>query len=102
MRSTNWPMWPPGGSPGPRPVSVSELAGLPPAIRTRLLKRAAITAGSPAGSLTAGHVGELDALVTDWHGQRWLDLPGGVRCQRRYGRLHFTGQALTEQDVTEV
>jgi tRNA(Ile)-lysidine synthase len=87
--------WPPAGSPGLRSVSVSELAALPTAIRTRLLKRAAIAAGSPAGSLTAAHVGELDALITDWHGQRWLDLPGGARCQRRYGRLHFTGQSET-------
>ncbi|HEY3904684.1 MAG TPA: tRNA lysidine(34) synthetase TilS [Streptosporangiaceae bacterium] len=83
--------WPPAGSPSPRSVSVSEVADLPTAIRTRLLKRAAIAAGSPAGALTAVHVGELDALITDWHGQRWLDLPGGIRCQRRYGRLHFTG-----------
>jgi len=72
-------------------LAVAELTELPVAIRTRVLKRAAILAGAPAGSLTAVHVGELDALVTDWHGQRWLDLPGGVRCQRRYGRLHFTG-----------
>lgn len=73
-------------------VAVTELAELPDAIRTRVLKRAAIAAGAPAGSLTAVHIGELDALVTNWHGQRWLDLPGGVRCQRRYGRLHFTGE----------
>lgn len=89
--------WPLAGSPGPRSVGASELAELATAIRTRLLKRAAIAAGSPPGSLTAAHVGELDALVTDWHGQRWLDLPGGVRCQRRYGRLHFTGQSETGQ-----
>jgi tRNA(Ile)-lysidine synthase len=89
--------WPPAGTPGPRPVAASELAELPGAIRSRVLRRTAIAAGSPAGSLTAVHVGELDALVTDWHGQRWLDLPGGVRCQRRYGRLHFTSQHCTSQ-----
>jgi len=48
--------------------------------------------------VTATHIAELDALITDWHGQRWLDLPGGVRCLRRYGRLHFTGQDSTGQD----
>jgi tRNA(Ile)-lysidine synthase len=71
-------------------LDVAGLAELPAAIRTRLLRRAAIAAGSPAGALTAGHVAGLDALVTGWHGQRWADLPGQVRCQRRYGRLQFT------------
>ncbi len=73
-------------------VAVADLAELPAAIRTRVLRRAAIAAGAPAGSLTASHVGELDALVTAWRGQRWLDLPGGVRCGRRYGRLQFSGR----------
>lgn len=84
------PDWPPAGQPGPRPVSVAEAAELAPAVRSRLLKRAAVLASMQAGSITAGHVAGLDALVTGWHGQRWLDLPGDVRCARRYGRLHFT------------
>ncbi len=71
-------------------LEVPALAALPAAIRTRLLKRAAIAAGAPAGSLSSLHVAQLDALVTSWRGQRWSDLPGGIRCQRRYGRLHFT------------
>ena len=71
-------------------LDVAALAELPTAVRTRLLKRAAIAAGAPAGSLSSLHVTQLDALVTSWHGQRWADLPGGIRCQRRYGRLHFT------------
>ena len=74
----------------PRSIPVVSVADLPAAIRTRLLRRAAIAAGVPAGSLTANHIAELDALVSNYRGQRWLDLPGGVRCARRYGRLHFT------------
>ena len=66
------------------------LAGLPDAIRTRVLRHAAIAAGCPPGALTAAHVGALDALVTSWHGQRWADLPGGVRGMRQHGRLLFT------------
>ena len=89
--------WRPVGQGGPRSILVSQLADLPAAIRTRVLKRAAIAAGAPAGSVTASHIGELDALITDWHGQRWLDLPGGVRCLRRYGRLQFTGQDSVRQ-----
>ena len=66
------------------------LTALPDAIRHRVLRRAALAAGCPAGALSQRHVASLDELVTEWHGQRWADLPGGVRCQRRYGRLLFT------------
>ena len=76
-------------------MAVTDLADLAGAVRTRLLKRAAIGAGVPAGALTSAHIADLDALITGWRGQRWLDLPGGIRCQRRYGRLHLTA---TERD----
>jgi tRNA(Ile)-lysidine synthase len=79
-----------GDRDGELTLDIAALAALPAAIRTRLLRRAAIAAGAPAGSLSWAHVHSLDALVTAWHGQRWSDLPGGIRCQRRYGRLHFT------------
>jgi tRNA(Ile)-lysidine synthase len=39
--------------------------------------------------LSARHVAGLEALVTGWRGQRWTDLPGGVRAWRRYGKLQF-------------
>jgi tRNA(Ile)-lysidine synthase len=72
-----------------------ELATLPEAIRHRLLRLAALAAGCPAGSLSHRHVTRMDDLVTSWHGQRWADLPGGVRCGRRYGRLLFTTTGVT-------
>ncbi|MGI9005941.1 MAG: tRNA lysidine(34) synthetase TilS [Streptosporangiaceae bacterium] len=87
----SWPAAGPGPAPaGQRTLDVPGLTALASAVRTRVLRRAAIAAGSPPGSLGAVHVGQLDALVTDWHGQQAADLPGGVRCRRRYGRLHFT------------
>ena len=66
------------------------LAALPAAIRHRILRRAALAAGCQAGALSLRHIESIDALVTGWRGQRWTDLPGGVRCERRYGRLLFT------------
>lgn len=72
------------------------LAGLPEAIRHRLLRSAALASGCPAGALSQRHIVSLDELVTGWHGQRWADLPGGVRCLRRYGRLLFTAAARSE------
>jgi tRNA(Ile)-lysidine synthase len=66
------------------------LAGLPSAVRTRVLHLAAVEAGCPAGALSARHVAALDALVTAWRGQRWTDLPGGIRARRHCGKLLFT------------
>ena len=74
---------------GDSPLSASSLAELPGAVRSRMLRSAALAAGCPAGALTAGHVARLEELVTGWHGQRWIDLPGGVRASRRAGQLCF-------------
>jgi tRNA(Ile)-lysidine synthase len=81
---------------GGSPLSASALAGMPAAVRTRVLRSAAVAAGCPAGALTAGHVARLSELVTDWHGQRWIDLPGGVRASRRSGQVWFAGGAGIE------
>ena len=74
------------------------LAALPPALRTRVLHGAAVAAGCPAGALTAGHVEQLEALVTRWRGQRWVDLPGGVRGLRRDGQLRLTRDSALAGD----
>ena len=71
-------------------LDVAVLAGLPRAVRTRVLRRAAITAGGPPGTLAAVHVEALDRLITAWHGQQHVDLPGGGRAVRRYGKLLFS------------
>jgi tRNA(Ile)-lysidine synthase len=71
------------------PGDVAALAELPTAVRTRVLRRAAIAAGVSAGALTAEHVGEVDRLVTDWHGQGAVSLPGGLVADRSCGRLSF-------------
>jgi tRNA(Ile)-lysidine synthase len=76
-------------SAGPRgtDLDVGGLGGLPDAVRRRVLRRAALAAGSPAGSLSRTHLLALDALVTRWHGQGPVRLPGGVSGRRRCGRL---------------
>jgi tRNA(Ile)-lysidine synthase len=68
-------------------LDIAGLALLPAAIRGRVLRESAIEAGCPAGALTARHIDALDALVTSWRGQRWSDLPGGVRGRRQCGKL---------------
>jgi tRNA(Ile)-lysidine synthase len=66
------------------------LYGLPAAVRRRVLRRAAVAAGSPPGFLFARHIEEVDRLVTGWHGQKALNLPGGVSVRRSDGRLVFS------------
>jgi tRNA(Ile)-lysidine synthase len=63
----------------PPSLPVAGLAALPTAIRTRLLRRLALDAGSPPAELFHEHVLALDALVTAWRGQKWVDLPGHLR-----------------------
>ena len=77
----------------PAGLDADWLRALPAAIRARVLRDAAIMAGCPAGALTAGHVDRVDALVTGWRGQRWVDLPGGVRARRQAGKVWFTSSA---------
>ncbi len=76
------------GSPA---LTTADLAELPDAIRSRVLRSAAVAAGCPPGALTSAHVRQVDELVTSWHGQRWVDLPGGVRAARRDGQVLFSG-----------
>ncbi|MEN3585695.1 MULTISPECIES: tRNA lysidine(34) synthetase TilS [unclassified Streptomyces] len=63
------------------------LYALPPAVRRRVLRRAAVAAGAPAGSLFARHIEEVDRLITGWRGQKAINLPGRVVAQRQGGRL---------------
>ena len=79
-----------GSCSDPAGLDAGRLAALPAAIRTRVLRDAAVMAGCPRGALTAGHVARIEALVTSWRGQRWVDLPGGVRARRHDGKVWFT------------
>jgi tRNA(Ile)-lysidine synthase len=72
-----------------RPLPVVDLAALPAAVRTRVLRLAALSAGARDAELFHEHVLALDALVTDWHGQGAVDLPGHVRGTRVDGALVF-------------
>lgn len=70
-------------------LAVAVLEQVPAAVRRRVIRRAAVAAGSPGSALAAVHIEEVERLVTGWHGQKGVDLPGGVRAVRRYGTLYF-------------
>jgi tRNA(Ile)-lysidine synthase len=61
------------------------LAAQPAALRRRALRRWLIEAG--ARDLTDGHLRSVDALVSEWHGQGGVWLPGSLVVDRAHGRL---------------
>jgi tRNA(Ile)-lysidine synthase len=73
-------------------LDCDHLATLARAIRSRLLRAALYAAGAPSGSITADHLAGVEALVTSWHGQGALSLPGGVKVERISGRLSLLAQ----------
>lgn len=70
-------------------LRVADLAALAPALRSRVLRLAALEAGVLGSDLTAGHLDELDRLVTDWHGQVRVELPGRISVVRDREALRF-------------
>ena len=71
-------------------LDCTELANVPRAIRTRVLRQFCIAAGAPAEDLSWEHIQSVDALIHDWHGQGAVALPGSVVAQRSCGRLSVT------------
>jgi tRNA(Ile)-lysidine synthase len=63
-------------------LDVPHLAGLDPALRRRVLHRAALEAGSPGAELFRVHVLALEQLVVAWRGQGEVHLPGHLRGSR--------------------
>lgn len=72
-------------------LPVAALAANPPALRQRLIRLAVMAEFHV--SLGRAHTLEVARLVTDWHGQGPLDLPG-VRVERRHGLIVFSAGAI--------
>ena len=69
----------------PADLPVDALAGLPPAIRRRVLRRWLLSAN--VRELTDAHLRCVDQLVGVWRGQGGVWLPGGLVVRRAHGRL---------------
>lgn len=66
-----------------------DVAALPPAVRTRVLRSWLRAGGVP--DLRAVHLAAVDALLVNWRGQGRVDLPGGAGVVRTSGRLVLLG-----------
>ena len=74
----------------PNNLPIEGLAALPKAIRIRVLRLAIYAVGAPPGSLAVQHLDPIEALITNWHGQGEIALPGGVKVARISGRLSLS------------
>ncbi len=72
--------WTPGAD-----LRVDDVAGLPAALRRRVLRLWLREAAVP--DLQAVHLGAVDALLVRWRGQGRVDLPGGAGVVRTSGTL---------------
>ncbi|WP_448811061.1 tRNA lysidine(34) synthetase TilS [Agromyces bauzanensis] len=68
-------------------VSVGALAANPAALRQRIIRH--VVASEFGVSLSRTQTLEVARLVTDWHGQGPIDLPGGIRARRAHGFVVF-------------
>ena len=75
-------------------ISVRALEANPTALRNRIIR---FVVHSEFGvALERVHVLAVARLVTDWHGQKPLDLPGGIRAAHAGGRIVFSTTGSTE------
>lgn len=70
-------------------LNIDALSKLAPALRSRVLRLAALDAGASGSDLTARHLNELDRLVVDWRGQTRVELPGQISAVREGEALRF-------------
>jgi tRNA(Ile)-lysidine synthase len=74
-------------------VPVAALAANPPALRQRIIRF--VVASEFGVSLSRAHTLEIARLVTDWHGQGPLDVPG-ISVARAGGRIEFRARVAEE------
>jgi tRNA(Ile)-lysidine synthase len=72
-------------------VDVGALAANPPALRNRIIRY--VVRSEFGVSLDRGHTRAVSALVTEWHGQKPLNMPG-VRVSRQGNMLQFQAASL--------
>jgi tRNA(Ile)-lysidine synthase len=68
-------------------LDISDLSEMMPGIRARVLHLWCQQLGAGGADLSHRHVVALDVLITRWHGQGAVHLPGGILVARRQGAL---------------
>ncbi len=77
-------------------VPVDAMLALPRPVRTRVWRRLVVAAGAPPGQVSTRHTEACDALLTHWHGQGPVSLPGPLHATRSGGRVSIAPPARVE------
>ncbi len=72
---------------GPAPWAVADLGAIPHAVRSRVWRVLLSRSGATGADVGRVHVQALEALLTRWHGQGPIDVPGGLSVARTGSRL---------------
>ena len=78
-------------------VSVGALAANPAALRQRIVRH--VVASEFGVALSRTQTLEVARLVTDWHGQGPIDLPGGIRARRERGLIVFQSSGTNPAEL---
>ena len=68
-------------------IEVAKLSALNLAIRNRVLRLAIYEVGARSGSISADMLFGVEELISDWHGQGVISLPGNVKVLRDSGTI---------------
>jgi tRNA(Ile)-lysidine synthase len=60
------------------------------AIRIRIFRELLYHFGANSGKINFSHLLTMDELISNWHGQKGLDLPGEITLTRKEGKLWIT------------
>lgn len=77
----------PAAAEGSLGLDASDLAELPLAIRTRVIRLWLAAQDVPLQRLAAEHIWQVERMVSHWRGQGPISLPGRIAVRREYGRL---------------
>jgi tRNA(Ile)-lysidine synthase len=77
-------------------VSVGALTANPAALRQRIIRHVVLSEFGV--SLSRAQTIEVARLVTDWHGQGPIDLPGGIRAHRIAARIEFQNSGMSTSE----
>ncbi|MBP6997249.1 MAG: tRNA lysidine(34) synthetase TilS [Phycicoccus sp.] len=72
------------------PLRVRDLERIARPLRTRIWRLLLVGAGAPAGQVSWRHTSACDELLSRWHGQGPLHVPGNLRVARVDGHIRVT------------
>ncbi len=82
-------------------ADLAQLKALPTALRRRVLLAACRRAGCPADALSYRHVAAMEALLETERGERYVDLPGGIRLGVGHGVMVWQPHGRTSPPRVE-